>query len=1030
MADDLLLNIDPLQRPGQAAQLIALGDLPGAWDAMLRPQELTPAERDALLKKWKVAGTPMEAVYRMVTNPLLLSSLALSYVFPVASAKNMLKVSKSVGGMMGRLPLLRGLSSYQGIFQGTKIPDTIDTVIAAKQTFSTKYLTQLGKIFEESGLELDSRGEKMLGAWLAGLHRPLAGFKGEVGALLPNLEREMGPQLVGVANQVKGALQDIRKEVFGGIKGKQLQRALARHRGSGYFDDIDEMVMDLASEGAPLFPRRAVQTEEGFRTFMGALLKGEAKDPATQRKVLRWLGKRQEAKAYSMVPSLQEVQELGDLVDPVEYGKMANILKRQVINGARGKVRPQILDRLADMPVEEVLGNYQQYMQGPEALNFARSVSDHLPHHYSLKAGPVLEQYIHNVGTTYAYHTTGAGDKLETAVRKMTRLGATDSRAAWRAEVLKNTYIPSLLGRQTPRQTIRAQAWDQSMKRLSLMLDNPTAKTVLGDNVTSWLKGSLQQSRGSLSLLEIDRKLSGYFYLSTLGMNPGSAIKNLGDYMKVAAVVGPKAAWKGMERAIVKGEQYFTARLTQGLSHEEALAKAFPDFVEAGIAGAPITSEALENAFKNATNIAAIPTGKVVKTGEKVSRAMMSLFSGSEYANRLAGFEAGLIHASNSGLAGREAREFARQIVTRTQFAGGPLSGPAALIGRSPTLTQFLRFPTQILDFVTNTAVTLGSAEKNWLGYNPGTLARTVAGAVMAYELGDSLGVNMGDALIGGALPTFQEAGKPFAPLPVVPPAIQLAGSVALGVASGDFAEAVRSTPLLVPGGVQIYRAMGILPPGLPGASVGQDAARWMDRTYADYKQPAPDGRIAVFSGKDTLKGYFTPWELLASGLGIKAGGPSREQEVLELLIKNRDQIRDYRKQAIEALFQNDPRSFGSIQREFKTRYGFDMPLSGDDVKAAQARRRMTRIEQVYQTLPPAARGHFLPVLQAAFGREAQAVLGIDPELLNSPPAQRAVSRPGGVHQPGSPYTNQLGPLDNLNAGAVSRSPLPTLGLP
>lgn len=1031
MVDEELIGIDVLQRPGQASQLLAVGDLPGAWDAMLRPTDLTPQERDALLKKWQVADGPWNAAYRMATNPLLLASLALSHVFPVASAKNMFKVSQEVGGLTARMPLLRGLASHHTIFRGTPIPNLIDEFIASKQVIGTKYLTRFGQIFDEfealSGHTPTAREQTMISSWLSGLHKPLKGFEqANVGALLPELETHMGKPLLDLAHKVETALVDHRKELFSGLDAGRLKRALARHKGSGYFDDVDEIMSEWAGDPTTnLFPRRAVQTEEGFRNLMGALLNGKGTDPKAQSQVVRWLGKRQEARQYSMIPSLDDLGEVRDLVDDQAYGQMAETIKQQILKGAKGKVRPDMLEKMAGLPADEVLGNYTAHLQGPEAANFARAVADHIPHHYSLKLAPVLEQYVHNTSTTYAWHTTGIGDKMRKISKRAERLGATDARAAWRANYLNDTYIPIMLGRQPVRQTIRAQAWDQTLQRISLQLDKPIVKNALGEKMTSYLKTTFSRTKGSLSLRNMDQKLSGYFYLSTLGMNPGSAIKNMADFLKVGAVVGPKTAAEAMGRTIINGEKYFSARFTSGLSHDDALRAAFPDFVEAGVSGAPVTSEALGNAFQNAYNIAAIPSGKTVKVGEKISRAMMAMFSTTEYTNRLATFQAGMLHAGRAGLERKASLDFARQLTARTQFAGGPLAGPALLLDKPHLLAQMMRYPTQMLEFVTSTAVTLGSQEKNWLGYNPGTLARTIAGSVMAYELGDSLGINMGDALLGGSLPTFQESGRAFAPLPLVPPAVQLAGSVAMGIAKGDFADLARNTPLLVPGGVQIYRAMGLLPPSVPGSQMGQDAARWAERTYADYQQPAPDGRIAVFTGKNTLRGYYRPWELVAMGIGIKAGGPEQESQMLQMMTKQRDQIRDYRQQAMNALYLNDPATAMRIQNEFKQRYGFAMTIGQDDMKAMQAKRRVTRLEQVYRTLPPEARESFQPLMAAAFGQETAGVLGIDPSLLQAAPEQRELSRQGRGSRSVGPYTHQMGPLGSVDPAKVGRASYP-----
>ena len=105
-----------------------------------------------------------------------------------------------------------------------------------------------------------------------------------------------------------------------------------------------------------------------------------------------------------------------------------------------------------------------------------------------------------------------------------------------------------------------------------------------------------------------------------------------------------------------------------------------------------------------------------------------------------------------------------------------------------------------------------------------------------------------------------------------------------MGLGSGDFSELARSTPLMIPGGTQLFRSMGLIP-GLPG-DVGRVVSKAFDRTHADYSQPAPDGRIALFSGRGTLKGYYRPWEIVRYGLGVKGGDIEKESLLLETMVK------------------------------------------------------------------------------------------------------------------------------------------------
>jgi hypothetical protein len=333
-----------------------------------------------------------------------------------------------------------------------------------------------------------------------------------------------------------------------------------------------------------------------------------------------------------------------------------------------------------------------------------------------------------------------------------------------------------------------------------------------------------------------------------------------------------------------------------------------------------------------------------------------------------------------------------------------------------------------MLEFATVTAMSLGSGaidprtgkEMNFLGVNPGTFARMIAGSIIAMELGEAMNWNVGDALIGGALPTFTPAGKVLAPIPVVPPFFQILGAAGVGLGSGDFSELARSTPLLIPGGTAIFRAMGLVP-GLPG-NVGQVAAKAFERTYADYSQPAPDGRIALFSGRGTLKGFYRPWEIIRYGLGVKGGDIEKESLLLETLVKNRDQIREARQTYMDARFRNNASEANQILEGFKQRFGFNLPVTEKDMRAMQLRRQMTRLEQVVRTLPPGpARNQLVQLIAATLGTQGQQVLGVDPTILGEPSAVRQAARTANIGRPGFNAARNLGPLDTINPQTIGR---------
>jgi len=1055
-----------LERPGQAAQAAMLGDLPGAWRAMFQPAEMTSAERDAFLQKLGLDKGPYARVYRMLTNPLLIVTLALSYKFPVPTAQNIFKLSERVGSLTSRFPVLGRLTSMQALFRGTAVPDDLGKIIRDvadfRSEFGGKYGAVLTKFKQATGRYPNHREQVMVSAWLDGLHKGVRGFAGKAGdlrigsgettrvlpgvkALFPHLEQRMGPATLQLAKDTRGVLDEMWGRAFGELEGrKRILQAIARQRKAGFTDETTEAMAAYIRDPkkiADYFPRRIIQTEEDFRRLMAMMTDSASVKryaQAATKKTQAWATPETYRRKGVMLPSREDLEVVKDLVDPKELAKLDAIAKARVLHKARlaglpsGSVR-----RLDGLSWTELKEAYPKVLQPGEARLVAGAMAEAVPRQYSLRLMSVLSSYTHTLAGTYGWTVRGGGERMMghlTDLRAAGRAGNVYAKA--RADMLENTYVPLAMGRGTFRQALKAQAWDQSMLQLSAWMDSPKVSGLLGPSLTKRLKEGLEGSRGSFSLMNLQRKAAGYFYLSTLGLNPGSALKNtLQLVLTTGPTIGYRTTAAGLERAMRRSHKYFALRMgPRKLGHETALREVYPEFAKAGLVAAPVTDLAVQNSLRNAYEVASLPTGKFAKVSEKIQRGMMSLFTASETTVRLATFEAGMLHAARAKMPVDAAIEFSRKLVEQTQFLTGPQNTPFFLVDKGPLVRQLAQFPLRMLEFATSTALTLGSGgidpktgkPMNILGYNPGTFARMIAGSIIAMELGDAMGVNMGDALLGGALPTFTPVGKIGAPLPVIPPFFQLTGAAAAGLPTGDFSELMRSTPLLVPGGVELFKIMGMVPPGFPGSQIGVEAAKTLERTYADYHGRTPDGRIPVYSGKGTLRGYYTPWELVRYGLGIRGGDMDAEQELLRTLVKNRDQLRESRAQYLDARLRNAAGEAEEIAREFKQRFGFDLPVSDQDMEAMQVRRRITRLEQVVRTLPPGpARDQMIQLIATTLGSAGESLLGIDPMLLGQPSRQRETARGRALGLRAHPafHPDQLGPTETVNPQTIGRQP-------
>lgn len=1001
--------------PGQFLQNLLEGDTAGATAALSDPTELSPRERDAFLKKHGLDKGPFTPIYRVMTNPAVIISAALSLKFPVPTAQNIFKYSERLSGYTAKYPILRKLASMQTWFRGTPVPEIYGQILTDvndfKSQFGGHWGTSLEKFKQATGRYPTAKEQLMVGAYLDGLHLSTRGWQGKngvvkigdetlpaVGPLAPALEAHMPAPLLKYAKEMRGMLDDVWTKMFGTKESRdRIIRAIQRSNKAGHYDDISDAMLEWAKNPTKVphyFPRQVQPTDDDLAAMLRTLTqKGSPREyaKAATRKSRAVVGPNALHRDYQMLPSLANLDQLSDVLDPEQVQRLQNIAKARILNDAKDVIGPQAIQRLRKLDYRGLRdpAALRKILDEEDALKFSSIVTESKPREYSLVQSHVFRRYLHTMAGTYGWTATGGGEKLLDEVGVLRSLGQNDARAKMRLAMLEETYIPLAMGRPEFQQALKAQSWDQSLMETAAFLDKPAFKNLLGTELHRRMTETLTESRGAFSLINMERKAAGYFYLSTLGLNPASAMKNLLQLvLTTGPVVGFQTAAKGATEAFRKSHKYFALRYGSNLSHEDALRGAYKEFGESGLVATPLADEAVSATLDNAytfggTNL----PGSIGTTKEKIARAMMRMFSLSEHAVRLSTFEAGLIKAKQSGLEPDDAIKFAKKLTEITQFPAGPQNRPYGLLNKSPLVGQMLNFPLKMAEFATSTAFSLGSGEKSILGMNPGTAARMYMGSAVAYELGNAFGVDMSDALMGSAIPTFQEPGKMFAPIPVVPPIFQLGGALATAAASGDTEELKRALPLLVPGGVGVARAVGTI----PGS---ERAAQWLERSYADYEAPSPTGRIAVYSGQGQLRGFFTPWEVFTMGVGIKAGNVAAEEELRRTIVANRDEIRAQRGEYIQARITNNPTRAEGIANSFKTRYGFGIPVSEKDIQAAQLRRSIPRLESLVKTMPAGPiRDQYVQMIATYLGGEGQQFLGVDPQLLGGPQAAASPSR-------------------------------------
>ena len=824
----------------------------------------------------------------------------------------------------------------------------------------------------------------------------------------------MTPALRRLSDDVGAALEHTQANVFNQpefIKG--LRDTAKRMEGLGYdVSDMKAMQSWLKQgkfKGIPDYrPHRAIRTQADAKRLHDAITataNGQEFSRKAQLQTVTFLGREFYRREGAMMPALQELGVLEDLVDPAALTRLQNGVKDKLLKGfGKAGMSDRTLKTFRRKTLDEITAQGKNLVADGERDLFVTGIAEHMPKQYSLRLEPVLQNYYHSIGNTYAWSIRGNGPKMLGELQRAKLLGKVDARSGWRARMLENTVIPSALGRPTPRQALNAQLWDQRWGQVIGLMESPRVRAAVGDDFANHMRDMYSSSMGSFSLRGFSHSVASYFYLSTLGLNPSAAFKNtFQQVLTTAPLVGAKNALAGQLEVLKRMPRYFEARLAQKIGHADALKRVFPEFVESGLHGSPLTDEVLGRAMESAYRLQkTAPIG--VSTVEKAKRAAMSVFKLSETNVRMSGFYAGLKHAQTGGMRGGAAIKHAHQVAVRTQFVPGLTDTPMAFlpagVAGNPVVRQLAMFPIKFTEF------TLEGFRRAIMERDFSQISRQVMYSWATMEVGQTLGVNMKDALIGGALPAFtniDDQGSILAPLPIVPPAASVVSGILSAAGSGDWDQFTRQMPLLVPGGVAAARALGLVP-GI-NEGVGQPAARWLNRKYADYSKRDPHtGRIPVYTGKGSLVGYYKPWELVRHSLGIRGGAIDQEAERANRLRLDSDAIKETRRLYLDALFANDATKASNIEAEHERRFGHPIALTQDQLKQMQRRRKMTRIEKQLSALPRDVRPFY----------EAAAFQG---------PVGRAVR--SGLYKPVAAelptYTNDLGPMSEVDPYAIGR---------
>lgn len=1062
--------------------------------SLFSPESLTPEESKSVAERLGLSGI-LGGVVNTITDPVVMLSALTSFRFPIPTAiqwtkqagtgkavweaANVWEAGNHIKNAEFRMSgLFHQIRSMHANFWGTKIPRVVDDILLHRGhlqdkalgrfgTAQTKYLKAIGA---PVGTSLDEKTRILAFAAAEGLDvENIARLGKKVGPLFKNLPQDeafktlvkdfragydmMWDELFGSPENQKSIIEGLKAIAATGSSTKGIRGSVAGgKRLSKIFYDPEASTQDIAAalkrhfkKESGYIPRMPVGTHAEVEAMIGqetqeALLqamrestgmkdevKQEIYNKIMQASTLKQIAKSSYLRTGQALPALDHLKKVEEFLNPEAYAKLRSIHQKQAGAISTAATRNVRIEKLG---VTE----------------------------YSLDLLDTTEKYIHQTSSMYAWTLKGGGQKLMDELILLDRAG---DKA--RASMLRDTYIPLLLGQNTFNQANNMQTWSSSILKWHDKMNEPWAKKLVPKSLRDGIQNMLLDTRGNPSLGPMSRASSGWIYLGALALNPAAAARNLFQLsLTTAPSIGAKWTAVGLERSVKKAAKYFKFR-ANGMEHAQAFKKAAPAYHRSGIGASPQVEEALgqglARAWEQGATHAAIPGGKTKI--DKAKSAMMAMFSGSEQTVRMVTFEGALAQGMSEGAKAAkkigaklrpgqlldEASRYARKTVQETQFLSGPLNTPKWMADKNPLIRQFTQFSLRYFEFLSHTALRKGAGHKVDIGafgrfadsipglghvfrglekrgYNPGTAARAVLWSEMLGRAGyEALGLDMDESLMSGAAPWPRGYGA-LAPLPVMPPIASIALAPVLDLAKGEFKETPRILPLLMPGGVAAARALAGIT-AFPGMEAGQSVARFLQKPYADYSGRTPDGRTPLYTAKGNLIGYATPADLFfkATGLAEKGVNLPNEQALYRMLLGNRDRIREYRSDYIKQVANGNMQAAAKIDKEFQKAIpnvgALKDWVSEDDFKRERKRREITRMEKMLDTLPPQVRPMYAAILQQALLQGAgPEFLGFDdPQALTKGDTARSrerfrkkkKSRRGQGRTPG--YRDHMGPL-------------------
>ena len=304
----------------------------------------------------------------------------------------------------------------------------------------------------------------------------------------------------------------------------------------------------------------------------------------------------------------------------------------------------------------------------------------------------------------------------------------------------------------------------------------------------------------------------------------------------------------------------------------------------------------------------------------------------------------------------------ATQAVQQFQFGTNPINRPSlfyAPVLREPAFRQFAQYGIRSFANLFTVPAMMGGTRSfagrevsGKLGTTLVDTARLMAVSAVTYEVFKSaLGVDVSRGLAFGMtdLVGGQQALSGDEPKVYVPPVVDIGFDAVKLLATQDVEILKDIAPRVLPGGIALSRALGSMGPSETLQALG------LQKTYADWSQ-AQGGMVPVFKSDGRFVGQYPTSDVVLKSFGADLGRFGNPQEVSQFLLKNRDAIREGRRQYIASVLGNNLQAAGKVKREFERRFGMPLTVTQEQLKQAIKVREESVVGRTLESIDKTAR--------------------------------------------------------------------------